>query len=88
MLLSADEIAPIGSAPHPRRQQEDACAEVVRDLLELGAGSVVELDRSAGTPVDVLVNGTIVARGEVVVVDDELGVRVTEVIKGDNGVPS
>ena len=60
----------------------------VRDLLELGAGSVVELDRSAGTPVDVLVNGTIVARGEVVVVDDELGVRVTEVIRGDNGAPS
>ena len=45
-------------------------------------------DRSAGTPVDVLVNGTIVARGEVVVVDDELGVRVTEVIKGADGVPS
>ncbi|GEM_PF-1358095 len=60
----------------------------VRDLLELGAGSVVELDRSAGTPVDVLVNGTIVARGEVVVVDDELGVRVTEVIKNDAGVPT
>ncbi|MDG2114769.1 MAG: flagellar motor switch protein FliN [Actinomycetota bacterium] len=60
----------------------------VRDLLELGAGSVVELDRSAGTPVDVLVNGTIVARGEVVVVDDELGVRVTEVVHNDAGVPT
>lgn len=57
----------------------------VRDLLELGTGSVVELDRSAGTPVDVLVNGTIVARGEVVVVDDELGVRVTEVIHNTAG---
>jgi flagellar motor switch protein FliN/FliY len=57
----------------------------VRDLLELGAGSVVELDRSAGTPVDVLVNGTIVARGEVVVVDDELGVRVTEVVRQEAG---
>ena len=58
----------------------------VRDLLELGTGSVVELDRSAGTPVDVLVNGTIVARGEVVVVDDELGVRVTEVVRNDAGL--
>lgn len=60
----------------------------VRDLLELGAGSVVELDRSAGTPVDVLVNGTIVARGEVVVVEDELGVRVTEVVRSDAGLPT
>ena len=52
----------------------------VRDLLGLGPGSVVELDRVAGTPVDILVNGTLVARGDVVVVDDELGVRVSEVI--------
>jgi flagellar motor switch protein FliN/FliY len=52
----------------------------VRELLALGAGSVVELDRVAGAPVDILVNGTLVARGDVVVVDDELGVRVSEVI--------
>ncbi len=58
----------------------------VRDLLELGSGSVVELDRTAGSPVEVLVNGTIVARGEVVVVDDELGVRVTEVVRTDEAV--
>lgn len=50
----------------------------VRDLLSLQEGSVVELDRVAGSPVDVLVNGTAVARGEVVVVGDELGVRITE----------
>lgn len=53
----------------------------VRDLLSLRAGSVVELDRAAGTAVDVLVNGTLVARGEVVVIDDELGVRVTELVE-------
>lgn len=53
----------------------------VRDLLQLAEGSVVELDRSAGAPVDVLVNGSLVARGEVVVVDDELGVRVTELLR-------
>jgi flagellar motor switch protein FliN/FliY len=52
----------------------------VRELLALGTGSVVELDRVAGAPVDILVNGTLVARGDVVVVDDELGVRVSEVI--------
>ena len=53
----------------------------VRDLLRLGEGSVVELNRPAGAPVDVLVNGSLVARGEVVVVDDELGVRVTELFR-------
>lgn len=53
----------------------------VRDLLGLREGSLVELDRHAGAPVDVLVNGRIVARGEVVVVDDELGVRVTEILR-------
>jgi flagellar motor switch protein FliN/FliY len=52
----------------------------VRDLLALAPGSVVELDRVAGSPVDLLVNGTLIARGEVVVVDDEFGVRITEII--------
>lgn len=53
---------------------------LMRDLLSLRAGSIVELDRAAGGPVDVVVNGTLLARGEVVVVDDELGVRITEVV--------
>jgi len=56
----------------------------VKDLLALGTGSVVELDRVAGAPVDILVNGTLIARGDVVVVDDELGVRVSEVIDPAN----
>ena len=55
---------------------------LMRELLGLRAGSVVELDRPAGSPVDVLVNGTLLARGEVVVVDDELGVRITEIAGG------
>ena len=53
----------------------------VRDLLALQEGAVVDLDRTAGAAVDVVVNGTLVARGDVVVVDDELGVRITEVIE-------
>ena len=53
----------------------------VRDLLRLTEGSVVELDRAVTAPVDVLVNGSVVARGDVVVVGDELGVRVTEIVK-------
>jgi len=52
----------------------------VKDVLQLTEGSIVELDRPAGAPVDVLINGTLVARGDVVVVDDELGVRVSEVL--------
>ena len=56
-------------------------------ILELQHGSVVELDRLAGDPVDVFVNDCLIARGEVVVVDDKFGVRITEMIaaKGDKG---
>lgn len=53
---------------------------LVRDVLALTIGSVVELDRTAGSPVDVYVNGTLIARGEVVVVDEEFGVRISEVV--------
>lgn len=53
---------------------------VVRDILELGAGSIVEIDKAAGEPVDVLVNGRLVARGEVVVIEDNFGVRITEIL--------
>jgi flagellar motor switch protein FliN/FliY len=57
---------------------------LVREILELCPGSVIELDRAAGSPVDVLVNGTLIARGEVVVVDEEFGVRITDVIGYDS----
>jgi flagellar motor switch protein FliN/FliY len=53
----------------------------LRDLLSLAPGAVLELDRSADAPVDVLVNGCLVARGEVVVIDGEFGVRVTAVVE-------
>ncbi len=52
----------------------------VRDLLQLAPGAVVELDRLAGEPLDVLVNGVRIARGEVVVVNDKFGIRLTEVV--------
>lgn len=51
----------------------------IRELLALGQGSVVRLDRPAGEPLDILVNGCLVARGEVVVVNDRFGVRITEI---------
>ncbi|GAB2873511.1 flagellar motor switch protein FliN [Nocardioides pacificus] len=52
----------------------------VRDLLALSPGAVLELDRAAGSPADLLVNGRLIARGEVVVVDEDFGLRVTEII--------
>lgn len=55
----------------------------VQQLLKLGRGAVVELDRKVGEPVDILVNNRLVARGEVVVVEDKIGVTMTEIIKAD-----
>ncbi len=52
----------------------------VRELLSLTPGTVLELDRAAGSPADMLVNGRVVARGEVVVVDEDFGLRVTEIV--------
>lgn len=52
----------------------------VRELLSLSPGAVVELDRAAGSPADLLVNGRLIARGEVVVVDENFGIRITEII--------
>lgn len=52
----------------------------IRNLLQLNQGSVVELDRLAGEPMDVLVNGTLVAHGEVVVVNEKFGIRLTDVV--------
>ncbi len=51
----------------------------IRDLRQLNQGAIIELDRAAGTPLDVLVNGTLVARGEIVVVKDKFGIMLTEV---------
>lgn len=52
----------------------------IRNLLQLNQGSVVELDRAAGEPLDVFVNGTLVAHGEVVVINDKFGIRLTDVV--------
>ena len=55
----------------------------VSQLLKLGRGAVVELDRKVGEAIDIYVNNRLVARGEVVVVDDKLGVTMTEIVKSD-----
>jgi flagellar motor switch protein FliN/FliY len=56
---------------------------LLRDLLALQTGSVIELDRAAGSPVDVLINDNLLARGEVVVLDDEFGVRILDIVMAD-----
>lgn len=58
----------------------------IRNLLQLSQGSVVELDRLAGEPMDVLVNDTLIAHGEVVVVNDKFGIRLTDVISASERI--
>lgn len=58
----------------------------IRNLLQLNQGSVVELDRLAGEPMDVMVNGTLIAHGEVVVVNDKFGVRLTDVMSAQERI--
>ncbi len=61
------------------------CKMLVWEIVSLGSGSIVELDRLAGGPVDVLINHKLVARGEVVAVDDKFGVRITEIVEHPKG---
>ena len=88
------ELKAAGAPPVPRRVA--ALADValpvtvelgrttlrIRDLLSTGPGSVIELDRDARSPVDIFAGGRLIARGEVVVIGDMFGVRVTEVAEG------
>ncbi len=53
---------------------------MIREVLDLGTGSIIEVDKAAGEPVDVMVNGRLVAKGEVVVIEDNFGVRITEIL--------
>jgi flagellar motor switch protein FliN len=89
-----DQDAPAGCAGDPdlRRLSEvpmELSVEIGRtrmtvgETLQLRAGSIVTLQRLAGEPVDLLVNGTPIARGEVVIIDEEFGLRVTEIVEGD-----
>jgi flagellar motor switch protein FliN/FliY len=60
----------------------------IRKLLQLSKGSLVELARSAGEPLDVLVNGTLIAQGEAVVVNDKLGIRLLDIISPEQRIKS
>jgi len=93
-----DQAEPPGGGPLPDidlRRLSDVPMELsveigrthmtVGETLQLRAGSIVTLDRLAGEPVDLLVNGTPIARGEVVVVEEQFGLRVTEILEGRDG---
>jgi flagellar motor switch protein FliN/FliY len=58
----------------------------VRQVLDLVPGSVLELDRAAGAPADLMINGRLIARGEVVVIDEDYGIRITEIVSADQVV--
>ncbi len=60
----------------------------IRDLLRLNEGSVIELDRLAGDPLDILANGTMIAKGEVVMVGERFGVRFSEIVAPENRMES
>ena len=60
----------------------------IKDILGLGEGSIIELDKLAGEPVDLLVNGKLIAKGEVVVIDENFGVRVTDIVSPTDRIKS
>ena len=81
----AGDLAPVFDVPVAISAVLGKSSMSVAQLLRLGSGSVLELDRKVGEAIDIYVNNRLVARGEVVVVDDRLGVTITEIIKdGDS----
>jgi flagellar motor switch protein FliN len=82
---SASDLAPVFDVPVNISAVLGRAHLSVAQLLQLGQGSILELDRKVGEAIDIYVNNRLVARGEVVVVDDRLGVTMTEIIKdGDS----
>jgi len=81
---SAADLAPVFDVPVNIAAVLGKSHMSVAQLLKLGAGSVLELDRKVGEAIDIFVNNRLVARGEVVVVDDRLGVTMTEIIKTED----
>jgi flagellar motor switch protein FliN/FliY len=84
---TAVDLAPVFDVPVNISAVLGRASLSVAQLLKLGAGTVLELDRKVGEAIDIYVNNRLVARGEVVVVDERLGVTMTEIIKdGDSGL--
>ena len=78
--VTAEELSRLHEVPVELAVEVGRTKMTIREALALGPGSIVTLNRLAGEPVDLLVNGKPIARGEVVVIDEEFGLRVTEVV--------
>ena len=83
---TANDLAPVFDVPVNISAVLGRANLSVAQLLQLGQGSVLELDRKVGEAIDIYVNNRLVARGEVVVVEDRLGVTMTEIIKDGDAV--
>jgi flagellar motor switch protein FliN/FliY len=81
--VTAEELARLHDVPVELAVEVGRTKMTIREALALGPGSIVTLNRLAGEPVDLLVNGKPIARGEVVVIDEEFGLRVTEVLEAE-----
>jgi flagellar motor switch protein FliN/FliY len=81
---TAEELSRLHEVPVELAVEVGRTKMTIREALALGPGSIVTLNRLAGEPVDLLVNGKPIARGEVVVIDEEFGLRVTEVLAGSD----
>jgi flagellar motor switch protein FliN/FliY len=84
---TASDLAPVFDVPVGISAVLGRAHLTVAQLLQLGQGSVLELDRKVGEAIDIYVNNRLVARGEVVVVEDRLGVTMTEIIKDGDSAP-
>ena len=82
-----DELQRLHDVPVELAVEIGRTRMTIGETLALGPGSIVSLNRLAGEPVDLLVNGRPIARGEVVVVDEEFGLRVTEIVAGVHAPP-
>ena len=80
-MVSAESIGLIRDVPLEVTVELGRTSKSISDILEFAPGTIIELDKIAGEPIDVLVNGKFVAKGEVVVIEESFGVRIMEIIK-------
>jgi len=80
-LAQKENIELIMDVPLEVTAELGRTSKSIQDILEFAPGTIIELDKIAGEPIDVLVNGKLIAKGEVVVIEESFGVRVTEIIK-------
>ena len=85
LALDPNDLERLGNVPVELTVEIGRTQMTIREALALGPGSIVNLQRLAGEPVDLLVNGKPIARGEVVVIDEEFGLRVTDVLESAAG---